>query len=264
MTTITHFPAGGNAQKTARIATLIPRGTAQDRLHRLSDRYAHDADPVVAAIPTFYRQAIRGRLHELLATAREPATIAGPSGHQDHTKQVRLTAKSARRASKRPVTPERIATCPGGHDLAILSLMKSTPPPRIAEITRRDDGSIAFRVPYEPRWVQHVKMAIPARARKWDAERTLDRLAAFCGVVARLQPADVRRVARVGESATCRRTVRELWRAPSCLGTRRTRARMPDVGDEREAIAIVGHMRPELQHTSTRRRPSGHTPTAKE
>ena len=59
---------------------------------------------------------------------RLPATIACPSCHQDHTKHVRITAESARRATTRPVTPERIATCPGGHDLAILSRHPASDP----------------------------------------------------------------------------------------------------------------------------------------
>ena len=73
MTTIAHFTSGGNAQKNARIATLIPNTTSRDDLLRLHRRWANTDDPVVASTPTFYRQAIRGRLHELLATAREPA-----------------------------------------------------------------------------------------------------------------------------------------------------------------------------------------------
>jgi hypothetical protein len=57
-----------------------------------------------------------------------PATIACPSCHAELVKNVRITAESSRRASTRPATPERIATGPGCHDLAILSLHPASDP----------------------------------------------------------------------------------------------------------------------------------------
>jgi hypothetical protein len=73
MATMAQVAPGDNAPRLNRIATLIPNTTSQDDLLQLRERYESASDPVVAATPTFYRQAIRGRIHELLARTCDPA-----------------------------------------------------------------------------------------------------------------------------------------------------------------------------------------------
>jgi hypothetical protein len=41
----------------------------------LHERYADARDPIVAATPVFYQQAIRARLRDLLASTSVPAVI---------------------------------------------------------------------------------------------------------------------------------------------------------------------------------------------